>query len=130
MPRRAKTLTPKRRPAIPSRAPRSARFGLLQDLGPLRVFLVLFVLVVMALAPAPGTAAVFDGWEMVPTLLAPVLAPILLQVLLLDALMSRVLMSAQLGAERARFRRILWVNLAMAGLSVLWWLPYFISVVR
>jgi hypothetical protein len=57
-----------------------------------------------------------------------VLAPILLQVLLLDALMGRVLMSGAKGAERARYRRIVTVNLAFSAALVLWWAPYFLKL--
>jgi len=63
----------------------------------------------------------------VTTLIMPVLAPILLQVLLLDALMGRVLLSSAKGAERARYRRIMIVNLVFSAALVIWWLPYFSS---
>jgi len=101
-----------------------------QELGTLRISLILMTFVVMALAPNPGTPAVYAGWSIVPTLMAPVLAPILLQVVLLDALMSRVWMSAYAGAARERYRRILWINLGVAALSTLWWLPYFLALFR
>lgn len=102
--------------------------NLLQQMGVLRVVLVLLAVGDMLLSPAPGTAAVYSGWEMVPTLIMPVLAPILLQVLLLDALMGRVLMSSHKGAERLRYRRIVTVNLLVCGLLLLWWLPYFLRL--
>lgn len=122
----------KKKSAQPSRraATRPARAGLLRELGPLRIGLILLALIVMLLSPKPGTPAVYSGWAMIPTLMAPVLAPILLQVLLLDALMSRVWMSAHTGAARERYRRILWVNLGVAALTTLWWLPYFIAIAR
>jgi hypothetical protein len=65
---------------------------------------------------------------MVRTLILPVLAPILLQVLLLDALMGRVMMSSARLAERARYRRIVTVNLVSSAALVLWWLPYFLKL--
>jgi uncharacterized membrane-anchored protein len=115
----------RRMSARPKQIPRQ---GVLRELGPLRIGLLLLALTVMLLAPKPGTPAVYGGWQMIPTLMAPVLAPILLQVLLLDALMSRVWMSAYTGAARARYRRILWVNLGVAALTTLWWLPYFMAI--
>ncbi len=123
--RKKKSTQPARRAAA-----RPPRTGLLQELGALRLGLWLLAVVVMVLAPKPGTPAVYAGWPLIPTLMAPVLAPILLQVLLLDALMSRVWMSAYTGAARARYRRILWINLGVAVLSTLWWLPYFIAIAR
>jgi hypothetical protein len=106
------------------------RTGVLRELGALRIGLLALTLAVMLLAPKPGTPAVYSGWAMIPTLMAPVLAPILLQVVLLDALMSRVWMSAHTGAARERYRRILWINLGVAVLSTLWWLPYFLAIAR
>ena len=97
-------------------------------MGVLRVALVALVILDILASPRPGTLAVYSGWEMVPTLILPVLAPILLQVLLLDALMGRVLMSSTTGAERARYRRIVTVNLVFGIVLVLWWLPYFLKL--
>jgi hypothetical protein len=97
-------------------------------MGVLRVVLVALVILDMLASPRPGTAVVYSGWELVPTLILPVLAPILLQVLLLDALMGRVMMSSAKGSERARYRRILVVNLLFSLALVLWWLPYFLKL--
>lgn len=102
--------------------------SLLHQMGVLRVVLIALVILDMLASPRPGTAAVYSGWEVVTTLILPVLAPILLQVLLLDALMGRVLMSSSKGAERARYRRIMLVNLMFSAALVLWWLPYFLKL--
>ena len=80
----------------------------------------------MLAAPVAGAPVIYNGWGLVRTLIAPVLAPILLQVLLLDALMGRVMMGSARGMERARYRRILTVNLVFSGALLLWWLPYFL----
>ena len=108
--------------------PRVQTENLLRQMGVLRVVLVGLAILDMLASPRPGTAAVYSGWEVVPTLILPVLAPILLQVLLLDALMGRVMMSSAKGAERARYRRIVTVNLVFSGALVLWWLPYFLKL--
>ena len=102
--------------------------NLLRQMGVLRVTLIGLVILDMLGAPQPGTLAIYSGWEVVPTLILPVLAPILLQVLLLDALMGRVLMSSTKGLERARFRRIVMVNLTASAALLLWWLPYFLKL--
>ena len=106
------------------------RKGWLQESGPMRIGLWFWSLLVLFLAPKPGTAVVYSGWEMIPTLMAPVLAPILLQVVLLDALMSRVWMSAHTGAARDRYKRLMWINLVVAGFTMLGWLPYFSVLLR
>jgi hypothetical protein len=124
----------KSRPTRTKKSPRSASRprtrpeNLLRQMGVLRVVLIALVILDMLAAPRPGTAAVYSGWEVVTTLILPVLAPILLQVLLLDALMGRVLMSSSKGAERARYRRIMVVNLMFSAALVLWWLPYFLKL--
>ena len=108
--------------------PRVQTENLLRQMGVLRVALVALVILDMLASPRAGTAAVYSGWEMVPTLILPVLAPILLQVLLLDALMGRVMMSGAKGAGRARYRRIVTVNLVFSAALVLWWAPYFLKL--
>ena len=124
----------KSRPTQTKKSPRSAprsrarSENLLRQMGVLRVVLIALVILDMLAAPRPGTVAVYSGWELVTTLILPVLAPILLQVLLLDALMGRVLMSSAMGAERARYRRIMVVNLMFSVALVLWWLPYFLKL--
>ena len=127
-------MSTKSRPAQTKKSPRSASRprarseNLLRQMGVLRVVLIALVILDMLAAPRPGTVAVYSGWEVVTTLILPVLAPILLQVLLLDALMGRVLMSSAMGAERARYRRIMIVNLMFSVALVLWWLPYFLKL--
>ena len=108
--------------------PRAQPENLLRQMGVLRVVLIALVILDMLASPRPGTAVVYSGWELVTTLILPVLAPILLQVLLLDALMGRVLMSSSKGAERARYRRIMLVNLMFSAALVFWWLPYFLKL--
>lgn len=108
-------------------APKTASTGRLwRDLGVLRLALIALAFADMAFAPAPGTEAVYSGWSMVPTLIAPVMAPILLQVLLLDALMARVMLGSASGAKRLRYRRVVITNLVVALLLLLRWLPYFV----
>jgi len=102
--------------------------NLFQQMGALRVALVAGAIVDMLAAPSPGAPVIYAGADLVTTLIVPVLAPILLQVLLLDALMGRVLMSSHTGAERARYRRIVTVNLVIVFLLVLRWTPYFLAL--
>lgn len=127
MPRKSRPVPTKKPPQTTVR-PRARTENLLQQMGVLRVVLIALVILDMLAAPRPGTAAVYGGWELVPTLILPVLAPILLQVLLLDALMGRVMMSSAKGTERERYRRIVTVNLVFSIALVLWWLPYFLNL--
>lgn len=97
---------------------------LLKWLGPLRLMLMLGVLVLLVLRPAPGTPPAYSGWEMLPTLVAPSLVPIFVAVLLLDALMGAVWL-ASYPDRRRQYRSVIGVSLGMALLLVLWWWPYF-----
>lgn len=120
--------TPKKKSLRSASRQRAQPGNLLRQLGVLRVALIALVILDMLASPRPGTAVVYGGWQLGTTLILPVLAPILLQVLLLDALMGRVLMSGAKGAERARYRRIIAVNLLFSFALVLWWLPYFLKL--
>ena len=117
----------KKKPRVTTKA-RGQSANLLQQMGVLRVVLVGAAILDILAAPHPGTPVAYSGWAVVTTLIVPVLAPIFLQVLLLDALMSKVLMSSNQGAERARYRRIMIVNLVIAAALVLGWAPYFLAL--
>jgi hypothetical protein len=120
--------TPKNKSARSASRTRVRPQNLLYQMGLLRVALIALVILDMLAAPAPGAPAIYSGWELVSTLILPVLAPILLQVLLLDALMGRIMMGSAKGAERARYRRIVTVNLVFSIALVLWWVPYFLKL--
>lgn len=117
----------KKKPRVTVKARRRPA-NLLQQMGVLRVVLVGAAILDILMAPNPGTPVVYSGWALVTTLIVPVLAPILLQVLLLDALMAKILMSSNQGAERARYRRIMIVNLVVTAALVLGWAPYFLAL--
>ncbi len=97
---------------------------LLSWLGPLRLMLVFGVLVLLVSRPAPGTAPVYAGWNMIPTLIFPSLVPLLFMVLLLDAIMSAVQLASYPG-ERRHYQTVIGVSLGMALVLMLWWWPYF-----
>ncbi|MFO7640841.1 MAG: hypothetical protein R6X17_06130 [Candidatus Competibacteraceae bacterium] len=104
--------------------------GFLAGYGPLRILLAATALVSIFLAPAPGTAPAFEGWAMLSTLLAPVLAPLAVMVLFLDALMSRVMIADTEGDARTHYRRVMWTDLAVAAVTVGFWVPYFMGLVQ
>lgn len=107
--------------------PRSLR-DWVRDLGILRLCLLGAVVVTLAMIPAPGTRAIYSGWPLVTTVLIPVLAPMLFMVLLLDALMARVFLVDAEGPARRRFRTVILINLIVAALLLLRWLPYYAAL--
>ena len=102
----------------------------LRDLGVMRVFLVLLVVIEIVAAPRPGTPPVYAGAEIWRTVMAPTFAPIVFMVVMLDALMGRVMLGSARGAERERYRRIVTVNLVAGTALFLWWVPYFVAIAR
>lgn len=80
------------------------------------------------LSPEPGVSAARSGWEMIPTLIAPVIVPLVFMVLLFDFMMSRVRMSDE--PVRNKFRIISYTELAIALLLFLVWLPFFLAIGR
>ncbi len=101
----------------------------LRSLGPLRVTLALGAILMLLLRPVPRTAAVFSGWALAPTFLAPVLTPMIFMGLLLDALMGVVLFVGAEG-DRRRYRTVIVVNLVLAVLLFVWWWPYYSNLGR
>lgn len=101
---------------------------LLGHLKPLRMMLALLAILVVLFAPTPGTRVVYEGWAMIQTLLLPTLAPLIFMVLLLDALMGRVWLVDAQGTEKAKFKTIIRVNLFLALLILLVWIPFFIKL--
>ena len=95
----------------------------LAGLGALRIMLGVLAIILMIFAPDPDVPTQRSGWGLFVTGVLPAVGPVVFMVLLLDAIMSRVLMIDKEGAERARYKRALWFNLAMAGLMLLSWLP-------
>jgi hypothetical protein len=131
--RAARTKSPKRPPArrksaarrVPPRHPVVER---LAELGVLRLVLLGLALTCLVLMPPAGAAVGYSGWPLVTTVLVPVLAPLVFMVLLLDALMSAVFLADQRGPARARYARILAVDLVAAGLLLVFWLPFYLAL--
>ena len=103
---------------------------LLHRFGILRLVLIGIAIIAIASALKPGTRAVYEGWDLVPTVLLPVLAPLIFMVLLLDALMGRVLMADKSGKERERLRLTVIVNLLLAAGLALFWTPFYMALVK
>ena len=97
----------------------------LQDLRPMRIFLLSAVLISMIFKPAPGTELVYEGWAVFTTLLLPVFSPILLMLLWLDSLIAKLWSTQTEGKEQKRYKMILRINLSLSIIFILVWLSYF-----
>ena len=81
------------------------------ELGPLRLMLALLVLVVSAASPFSEGPAVYTGWRLATTMIAPAIFVMLVFLLPLDMIMSAVFMSGGSPARRSRFRRIIGIGI-------------------
>lgn len=95
---------------------------------PLRIILIGFAIALIILRPAVGTSMVYQGWAMVPTMLAPVMTPIIFMLIMLDSFMSKILMLDIPVDARAGLRRVMWINLMMGFVLLAYWAPYFYEV--
>jgi hypothetical protein len=100
----------------------------LRNFGGLRITLLVAVVVLLILVPAPGTRAVYSGWPLITTLLVPVLAPLVFMLLLLDTLMAWVFLTDAVEGMRRRWRNIVFINLIAAIVLLLRWLPYYAAL--
>jgi hypothetical protein len=100
----------------------------LKEFGALRVGLIVLVLFSLVFRPEPIIDPVYDGWNIVFHMLLPVFAPIQFMLLMLDALMAKVMMTDKTGAERQRYRRIVWTQLLLGLAFLAYWLPYYKAI--
>jgi hypothetical protein len=64
-------------------------------------------------------------WSVLTTIVAPVNAPLLMVVTLFDYIMSRVRAADSEGSERRHYTKIGRIELAVLGITLLVWIPYF-----
>lgn len=108
--------------------------SLLETLGFLRVALLLLALLnillplIEILIPLTAGDEGHDFWSIMTGIIAPVMAPLLVVVLLFDYIMTRVRAADAADDDELRrgFIRIARIELAMLGLMLLFWVPYFI----
>lgn len=100
------------------------------ELGPLRLMLALLVLVVCAASPFSEGPAVYTGWRLATTVIAPAIFVMLVFLLPLDMIMSAVFMSGGSPARRSRFRRIIGIELMLLVAMVITWLPFVLRLLN
>jgi hypothetical protein len=102
-----------------------------QALGFLRLAL-LALAIVNVLVPAVDLvldpAAEQGLWPVLAGVIAPVMAPLLTVVLLFEYIMSRVRAADAEGDMRAHYQRICRIELAVMGITLLFWVPFFIDL--
>jgi hypothetical protein len=102
----------------------------LKNLGLLRSALLGTVVLLIAIGPFAGGHIQFAGWALMTTLLGPVFYVVAVFLLPLDMVMTRVFMSDKTGAARQRFKRILWLELALLVALLLSWAPFVMTLLE
>jgi len=103
---------------------------ILTQMKPLRVVLAIFAILIAVFAADAGTKADYEGGQVILTLILPALTPIIFLVLLLDALMNRVWLIDAAATDTTKYRNLIRINLVLAALVFIRWIPYFIEIWR
>lgn len=100
----------------------------LKKLEPLRIILFVLTMMLILSAPRSDTPATYEGFAIISTLIIPAIVPMAFMGLLLDALMSRVRQVDLTGEKKKRYQLIMFLNLSLALLLLITWLPFFLSL--
>ena len=109
---------------------------MLQLLGFLRLALIGFALlnavpaILVQLLPAAASLEEGSLWAVLVQFVAPVMAPLFLVVIFFDYIMSRVQAADAEGDAALRFAAIARIELAVMLLSLLIWVPFFVTLMR
>lgn len=103
-------------------------WGVLKDLGALRLMLGVLVLMAIVFAPSADVETQRSGWGLITTGVMPALGPIIFFVVLFDMLMSRVLMSDATAEGRKRYKRAIIYAGVLDLVLLLSWLPFLLAL--
>jgi hypothetical protein len=104
--------------------------NIFSKLGTLRTMLVIIVMLLILMGPVSGGEARIEGFALFTSVVAPAFYVIMLFVLPLDITMSRVFMTEAQGADRARYRFIIWLEAALFALMLFAWLPFILKLLK
>ena len=108
----------------------AARLGLLRLALLLLVFLNILLPAADAVLGPFGVGDEMSAWQIIVVYITPVMAPLLLVVVFFDYLMSRIRASDADGGEAVHYRVIARIELAVIGLTLLYWVPFFVLLMR
>ncbi len=98
------------------------------SLGFLRIALLGLGIIDAFLSPKPGSSIIHEGYQVIPTLVAPAAAPIIIMVILFDVLMSKIRASDTIGEQSKKFKTIMWTELGVVAFMIAAWAPYFMAI--
>ena len=109
---------------------------MLQFLGFLRLALIGFTLlnalpaILVQLVPAVADIGEGSLWAVLVRYVAPVMAPLFLVVIFFDYIMSRIQAADAEGDAALRFAAIARIELGVMLLTLLIWVPFFVTLMR
>ena len=100
-----------------------------KKLGPQRIALTIMVLLVIVMSPLADLENAYEGWKVIPSVVAPSLVPILIFVVTLDIIMSLVFRLDKNQEQRARYNYIIISHLIILVCMIAAWVPYMLQIV-
>ncbi len=94
-----------------------------QRVGALRVALTVIVLLLLPMALIEGPSD--EGLWVIPSQVLPSVALIVIWILPFDMIMSRVFLLGSDRPDHARYRSIVWLDLALLAALLAFWGPFF-----
>ena len=102
-----------------------------EALGGLRLLLFALAAGVVVVAPEPEMRTVITWPLIVPTLIAPAVAPLVFVVVLLDLMMAKIMSSGVADkSQQVRARRVMFIDVIVAGILAYAYLPFFLALGR
>lgn len=98
-------------------------------LGPVRSAVALIALSCLPMVFLAGGDD-YQSWRIIPSQVVPGLVVLLVWALPFDILMIKVFMSDQDEVGKARYRRMIHVDLLLILALVLFWVPFFLRLLR
>ncbi len=92
--------------------------------------LVIIVILLIVIGPFSGGDPRITGFALFTSVVAPAFYVIMLFVIPLDIIMTRVFMGDAEDDQRARYRFIIRVEVALMALMLLSWMPFIIKLLR
>lgn len=96
--------------------------------GPIRNILYILGIITIVFKPENSSSLNLEGLQFIPTLVLPVIAPLLVTGFFLDMLMSRIYAAEQTDEIKLKFKTISRVDLLMASLLLIFWVPYMLAM--
>lgn len=98
----------------------------IKDAGAIRVILYIMAIITIVFKPDNSTTMNLEGLNFIPTLILPVISPMLITGFFLDMVMSKIYAAEQPEEIQKKFKLISRVDLALATIMLILWVPYLV----